>query len=286
MRKISGLVGLALAAGLLPGLAQAENIFGLTGDNKIVTFDSATPGTVTSSSAIVGLGSDVLTGVDFRPATKQLYSVATNGNLYKLSPSGGTFKATLVGNIAVGLTGVGYGNDFNPTVDRLRLIDDTDQNLRINPNNGVTLTDVAIDSAGSLFRFDIIGSAYTNSFAGATSTVLYGLDAAGDQLLRATAPNAGAYVGVGALGVSLTPTDTLGFDISSLTRTAYFNVGSKFYTLSLASGGATLVGSLGAGDLVGLTAYGVPEPSTWALMIGGFGMAGMALRSRRRLAKA
>ena len=286
MRLTSGLVGLALAAGLVPGLARAENIFGLTGDNKIVTFDSATPGTVTSSAAITGLGSDVLTGVDFRPATKQLYSVATNGNLYKVSPSGGTFAATLVGNIGVGLTGVGYGIDFNPTVDRLRFIGDTDQNLRINPNTGVTLTDAAIDSAGGLFRFDIIGSAYTNSFAGATSTVLYGLDAAGDQLLRSTGPNAGAYVSVGSLGLSLTPTDSLGFDISSLTRTAYFNVGSKFYTLSLVSGGAALVGSLGAGELVGITAFGVPEPSTWALMIGGFGMAGMALRSRRRAARA
>jgi hypothetical protein len=29
---------------------------------------------------------------------------------------------------------------------------------------------------------------------------------------------------------------------------------------------------------------GVPEPSTWALMIGGFGMAGMALRRRRMVA--
>ena len=39
MRISSGLVGLALAAGLAPGLAQAELIYGLTGDNRIVTFD-------------------------------------------------------------------------------------------------------------------------------------------------------------------------------------------------------------------------------------------------------
>ena len=30
--------------------------------------------------------------------------------------------------------------------------------------------------------------------------------------------------------------------------------------------------------------FGVPEPSTWALMIGGFGLAGLALRRRRSLA--
>lgn len=34
------------------------------------------------------------------------------------------------------------------------------------------------------------------------------------------------------------------------------------------------------------TVGGVPEPSTWALMIGGFGLAGAALRSRRRAAQA
>jgi hypothetical protein len=31
-------------------------------------------------------------------------------------------------------------------------------------------------------------------------------------------------------------------------------------------------------------AYPIPEPTTWALMIGGFGLAGMALRRRRTLA--
>ena len=280
MRISSGVVGLALAAGLLPGLAQAENMFGLTADNRIVTFDSATPGAVSSSRAITGLGgSDVLTGVDFRPATKQLFSVATNGNLYKLSPSGGSYVASLVGNIGVGLTGAGYGIDFNPTVDRLRLIDDTDQNLRINPNNGVTLTDTTIGGG-----FDIVGSAYTNSFAGATSTVLYGLDALGSQLLRSTSPNGGVYVPVGPLGILLGSRDRIGFDISGLTKSAYFNSGSQFYSVSLSTGAATLVGSLGAGELVGLTAYGVPEPTSWALMIGGFGMAGVALRRRRAAA--
>jgi len=182
-----------------------------------------------------------------------------------------------VGNLGVSLTGAGYGFDFNPTVDRLRLIDDTDQNLRTNPSNGVTLTDTPIGGG-----FDIVGSAYTNSFSGATTTVLYGLDAAGDQLLRSTNPNGGVYVAIGPLGVALGATDRIGFDISGLTTTAYFNVGSQFYTVNLASGSATLVGSLGSGELVGLTAYSVPEPSTWALMIGGFGLAGMALRTRRR----
>lgn len=277
MRVSSGVVGLALAAGLVPGLAQAELIFGLTTDNRIVTFDSATPGTVASSRGITGLGSDVLTGLDLRPANRTLYSVASRGNLYRLNLTGANYGANLVGNIGVSLTGDSYGIDFNPTVDRLRFIGDTDQNLRINPTTAVRLTDTAISGG-----FDIVGSAYTRSFAGATSTTLYGLDAAGDQLLRATSPNGGLYVGVGSLGVALSTTDEVGFDISGATGRGYFNIGSKFYSVSLASGGATLIGTLGSGDLVGLTAVGVPEPSTWALLIGGFGLAGAALRTRRR----
>jgi hypothetical protein len=282
MRVRASVVGLALAAGLAPGLAQAELVFGLTADNRIVTFDSGTPGVVASSRAITGLGGDVLTGIDLRPATGGLYSVATNGNLYRLDASGTTFSAILVGNIGVGLTGVGQGIDFNPTVDRLRFVNDVDQNLRINPNSAVAIIDTPIGGG-----FDIIGSAYTNSFSGALTTTLYGLDAAGDQLLRSTNPNGGVYVAVGPLGVPLSATDRVGFDISGRTGGAYFNVGSQFFTVSLGSGAATLVGSLGSGELVGLTANGnVPEPSAWALMIGGFGLAGHALRARRRTAAA
>ena len=267
-----------------PGLARAEQVVGLTNTNSLVTFDSATPGSVLSTRAISGLGSDVLTGIDLRPATNQLYSVATNGNLYRIQLGSAGYDATLVGNIGVGLTGSGYGIDFNPTVDRLRLIDDTDQNLRINPNNAVTLTDTTIGGG-----FDIVGSAYTNSFAGATSTILFGLDRVGSQLLRSTNPNGGVYVSVGPLGVTL-PTTNVGFDISGATGVGYFNAGNSLYTVNLDTGAATLVGSLGAGSLRGLTVAGganVPEPATWAMMIGGFALTGAMVRRRReRLAYA
>ena len=46
-------------------------------------------------------------------------------------------------------------------------------------------------------------SAYTNSFAGTTSTVLYNLDANSDVLTRQDPPNAGTLVNIGALGLDL-----------------------------------------------------------------------------------
>lgn len=36
-------------------------------------------------------------------------------------------------------------------------------------------------------------------------------------------------------------------------------------------------------DVMGYDAIAVPEPATWAMMIGGFGFAGAAARRRRKL---
>ncbi len=62
------------------------------------------------------------------------------------------------------------------------------------------------------------------------------------------------------------------------------------YTATLADAGSAISielvspGSQGGFDNVALTA--VPEPASWALMIGGFGLTGAALRRRRTLAAA
>lgn len=84
-------ISIAVAAAvLLAGTAQAETIYGLTGTNSIVTFDSATPGAVLTSGAISGLAAgDVLTGIDLRPATNSLYTVATNGTVYAIAKNNG-----------------------------------------------------------------------------------------------------------------------------------------------------------------------------------------------------
>ncbi len=80
-----------------------------------------------------------------------------------------------------GTAGTKYGIDFNPTVDRLRVVNDADQNLRINPNTGLVSADtpltyaVAPDvNAGK--NPDVRDAAYTNNFAGATVTTLLVID--------------------------------------------------------------------------------------------------------------
>ncbi|GGE08224.1 lipoprotein [Polymorphobacter glacialis] len=274
------LTGLAIAIAAPAATASAETIFGLAGGN-IVTFDSATPGTVNSSRAITGLASgERLVGLDLRPATKTLYSVSTSGNLYTLARgAGGTYVATSIGIIAPPPTGSNFGIDFNPVPDRLRLISDTNQNLRINPTNAVTLVDTPITLNGSS-TVDIIGSAYANNRAGALTTRLYGLDAITDSLLVATNANAGTYINVGALGVALGSLDRVGFDISGRTNNAFFSVRNSLYSLNLGTGTGTLIGNVGAEGLAGITAAGVPEPASWAMLIAGFGLVGASMRRR------
>jgi len=280
---------LALALALSATQAVAETIFGLNAANQIITFDSATPGVVLTAGAISGLATGtVLTGLDLRPANRMLYSVGSDSNLYLIAKDGsGTgYTATTVGNIANPITGPGVGLNFNPVPDRLRLVTSTEQNYRINPDTAVTIKDGTI--TGPSGTPDLVGVAYTNSRPGATSTMLYALDAATDMLFRSTDPNAGIYVNTnlagtafGSLGVDLGVNDAVGFDISGGSGAAYFNRNNQFYSLNLTTGAASLVGTLGAGSLIGIAAAAVPEPATWALMITGFGLVGAAARRRR-----
>ncbi len=286
MQRVIKICGAVLAVAATAAPASAEKIFGLTTNNTIVTFDSSAPGTTTSVGTISGLGSEVLTGIDQRPATRQLYSLSTAGNLFQIlkNPSGRDYTAVLIGNIVAGFNGNRFGIDFNPVPDRLRFVTDFDNNLRINPATGATLTDGTISADGAEA---LVGAAYTNSRPGVTSTTLYALDASGNELLRSSNPNAGTYVNTnvagqafGPLGVTLGGANNVGFDISGGTGAAFFNVGSTLYSLNLTTGAATSIGALGAGSLVGISAGAVPEPASWAMMIAGFGLVGASMRRR------
>ncbi len=273
---------LASVAVLASSPAAAEEVIGLVGSTRIVTFDSATPGTVTSSRAITGLASGVtLTGIDLRPADNQLYSVSTTGEVYRLTLSGANYTATSLGTISNTPSGSSFGLDFNPTVDRLRMVSDSNQNLRITVSPASNLNDGTITLTGANDA-DLIGAAYTNNFNTGAGTTLFGIDAFTDSLVRSTNANAGTYTTVGLLGILLGSTDALGFDISGTTGAGFFSVGNNFYGVNLTTGSATLIGALGTQGITGITIAAVPEPGTWAMMLIGFGAIGVAVRRRRR----
>ena len=124
------------------GSAQAaQPVVALTENNRLLSFDAAQPGTLSASVAITGMqaGENML-GIDFRPATGQLYGLGSTGRLYVIHPVTGAATQVGTGSFDFALIGTAFGFDFNPVVDRIRVVSDADQNFRIDPNTGLWWT--------------------------------------------------------------------------------------------------------------------------------------------------
>lgn len=285
---------LALAAMFSVAAAQAETVYGLTTDNRLITFDSAAP----SMGAAVGLSglaaSEKLLGLDTRPTNGLLYTLSNLGNLYTLNASTGA--ATFVAALKAPINGSLLGFDFNPNADvsgaaSLRVITAAGDNYAVNVNPGANLGAVTkqtnISSASGALK--LTGAAYSNNDTNPnTPTVLFAIDTVSSSLFATSAPAGGVYTRVGSLGAS--SLNVFGFDISG-SGVAYAGLTgddsySSLYTINLQTGAASLVGAFGIQGntalptIVGLAvAPAVPEPSTVGLMLAGLG--GMALVLRR-----
>jgi hypothetical protein len=294
--RVSFIVAAALVVvGIGATPARAEAILGITTTNVLVSFDSATPGVV-SGVSVTGLqAGESLLGIDIRPANGILYGLGSTSRLYTINTVTGA--ATQVGSAgSFTLSGTEFGFDVNPVVDRIRVVSNVGQNLRLNPNDGtLTGTDTALNYAvgdpNAAATPRVVGSAYTNNFSGAGATTLFGIDSNLDILVNQNPPNAGVLNTVGALGFNTS--DLVGFDISGLSGIAYASltapggVSSQFFVINQATGAATLVGTIGGGvplfDIaapVGAQTPAVPEPATLVLMSAG--LAGVLRRRRAR----
>jgi len=245
----------------------------LTASNRLVSFNRATPGTQVGAVGVRGLAQgENLLGIDRRPTDGLLYGVGSAGNIYQIDPSTGvaTRKSTLRAaagddNAFTALAGTSFGVDFNPAADRLRVVSNTGQNLRINVDTGDTITDGAITPAAAA----VTASAYTNSFAGTGSTQLFNLDAATGRLHLQDPPNNGTLNAGVPLGVTADASN--GFDIDARTNTGYaaLRVGSEtvLYTINLAATGdaATRVGVIAGVDSIRGIALAPSAPRVTAL---------------------
>ncbi len=246
----------------------------------------------------------MLAGLDFRhhasPATEpfpppQLYGLGVTDG----SPSD-TFRlyvvdlhnalATPLGaGFALPIGGDHYGMDFNPTVDRVRAVNDNGENFRINPNNGALAgDDTDLSPAGERVsglaydRVDIppvippppgATTAYAISVTSSTLLTVGGIN-------QSPSPNTGFLQNAKPLGVALAPGSSTGFDIST-TGAAYatmVDAGGQpaLYAIDLSSGAATLLGKLAAplGALAVvppgiLPLFAVPDTAAPALTLAG-----------------
>ena len=190
----------------------------LTDGNKLICVSEWNPRDARDIGPVTGLVTDTkLVGIDYRPATGDLYGLGDQGGVYVVDDQTG--QATFRSRLDVGLAGQSFGVDFNPTVDRLRVISDAGQNLRVNVDTGATLTDGPLTYPGppATTGTGVTGAAYTNNDADPnTATTLFDIDSILDQTVIQSPANSGQLAATGKLGVDTTP--QLGFDIYSTVR--------------------------------------------------------------------
>lgn len=298
-----GWVGGILALGLLVGMSAIfwtassasaapdgpEKVFALTDSDNLLRFDGDNP-RMDNKKKITGLvGGESLVGIDFRPSAQApnaaqqgaLYGIGDQGYIYTIDPM--TAVATRGARITAdglpfALRGTSFGIDFNPTVDRLRIVSNDNQNLRVNVDTGA-LADFDPNTPGTQpdgdLQYgagdpnvgtdpDVTSVAYRNSRAaafGTTNTELYDIDPATDDMSEQTPPNNGTLVTEGMLGRDVNR--LAGFDIVTVGDSPAGDEGyaalqtrmnSVFYKVNLGNGQTAPIGRIGGPgtDVVGL----------------------------------
>jgi hypothetical protein len=256
--------------------AAAEPAVGvINGANMLVTFDTAVPSLFTSTKPVSGLSSgERLVDVDFRYGPQTTLVPLPPPQLFGVGVVDGATDTVRIYTIDVG-TGVAtripgstpfaatsgnfYGVDFNPTVDRVRVVNDGDENLRINPNNGARADTPTNDTDVNPAGFLVSGVAYDRvniptPLAIASNTTAYGISRLASGLVtigginQSPSPNGGALMNSKPLGLTIasgTPA-TMDIDFSGAAFSTLTPNGGNpgLYSINLATGAATLVGGL------------------------------------------
>ena len=215
---------------------------------RLATFNPENPAEVVSKP-VTGLSIFTrLIALDRRPATGQFYALGTDQRLYTLDVNSGA--ATLVSEQPLPIASFAdIGFDFNPVTDQIRIVNREGTNIRVNPTDGTAIeVDAPLNprpanSSGA----GIVGIAYDNNVAGATSTRLFAVGGSDGQLWRLDDPNTGTLTPVGVLGAG-SVTD---FDIGRTSNTGYglrnasFGVSGviNIYRIDLATSSSTLTGT-------------------------------------------
>ena len=299
--RISLLTAVAAALGFVSS-AEAVQITGLTTANTLVSFDSATPGTIISTVPLSGIvGGDAVVGIDYRPIDGLLIGLGYNsvtGTARVYSITAGVATSINANTLTIGTGLVRVMADFNPTANALRVTTSaaTGNNLRIpTAGTGALVTDTDLNPANTGIR----ATAYSrNNAGGGTSgaTTLYEIDGTNNALVTqgsvdfftgsgGTSPNTGTLTSVSAL-TGVTGSTIVGFDIFNAPGTAAASAGTAYVatsttlsTLNLATGVATSNGTIGS-SLTIVDIAGVPEPGS--VILCGLAVAGFAGFGRKR----
>lgn len=277
-----------IAASVFVPLASAQQtVYAIgNGGSSLIRFQSDNPSNV-SVVANFGGAASFLDALDFRPGTNQLYGyLDATDSFYTVNINTGQLSIASNGASGAPTNTFQLGMDFNPTIDRARIVTDSAQNIVFNPGTGTAAAFTTLAYASGDVNQNaspmIIDNAYTQNRPGLASTQQYAIDYGTDTLVT-LANNAGTLATIGALGID---TDIYtGFDIYTTPGgidTAYAILTPaggmpSFYTIDLLTGHATLVGSIGADNQVYSLAV-VPAPASALVLTS---LAATTLRRRR-----
>jgi len=278
----SGLALLLAACALPTAPLPQDTALAVTRRHELIRFKADRPQQLLERRALSGLvPGDSLHGIDYRVARGVLYALADSGRLYTVD----TVQARLVPVAASApaswpVQGGVSGFDFNPTVDRIRVVSGSGQNLRLHPETNAVVdgnpNEPGLQLDGALHYVagdrhagrtpDLAGVAYTYNKKNEKITTNYAIDRAlGALLMQGSAegaepvvsPNTGQLRTVGLLGTG--PLAEAHFDISDIANTALLaarlagQTQTRLYQVDLASGRATEIGLIGQGEpLAGL----------------------------------
>jgi len=264
------------------GRAPQATVYAVTADHALIRFAAGQPGAVLSRQPLQSLPpGEQVRGIDFRVARGVLYALTSSGRLYTVNTD--TAQLTPVAAAAPSpwpVQGEITGFDFNPTVDRIRVISATGQNLRLHPDTGAVV-DAQPDQPGlqldgalqyvagdpqAARRPDMAGVAYTYNHRDEKLTTNYVVDrglgllvmqGSAEGVQPVVSPNTGQLRTVGPLGLG--PLTDVAFDIADVDNTALLAARAagdgptRLYRLDLARGQAQLLGVVGRGErLLGL----------------------------------
>ncbi len=260
-----------------PGRKLRETVHAVTERHELIRFQAGRPGQVLERRPLGGLlPGDSLQGIDYRVARGVLYALADSGRLYTVDTAQARLQpvasaAPVPWPVRGGVTGF----DFNPTVDRIRVVSGSGQNLRLHPETNAVV-DAKPDWPGLQLdgalhygsgdphagrKPELAGVAYSYNQQDEKLTTNYAIDRGlGALLMQGSAegalpivsPNTGALRTVGLLGTGAL--DEAHFDLSDIANTALLaarpagQTQTRLYLLDLVSGRATPIGVIGSGE--------------------------------------
>lgn len=175
----------------------------------LVRFSLSDPSTVTAIGRLDAAG-DVV-GLDFRPASGELFAFTAMGELLLVDPM--TAQTRQVTSSIGDLEGARYDIDFNPAANALRLISDARQNFRMGSPALVesAMMPALVDGTFGYLQ-GVVATAYTNVNPDQSGTQMFVISADSRTFYQQN-PNVGLLTRIGGLFAGADSLDVKGYNV-------------------------------------------------------------------------